>query len=111
MVPRPTAEKLLCFHDYRKEKYTEFRTNCFVQKETSLSSAIKKIHMPDFLTHLNNKEKIITKSAKFSIKQLPASIKSFEVARSRDIPIAEILQYNIFPANILFDEDYTFKPD
>ena len=52
--------------------------------------------MPDFLTHLNNKEKIITKSAKFSIKQLPASIKSFEVARSRDIPIAEILQYNIF---------------
>ena len=30
--------------------------------------------------------------------------------RSRDIPIAEILQYDLFPTNILFDEDYTFKP-
>ena len=25
--------------------------------------------------------------------------------------MAEILQYNLFPTNILFDEDYTFKPD
>ena len=33
VVPRSTAEELLCFYDYRKEKYIEFRTNRFVQKE------------------------------------------------------------------------------
>ena len=63
------------------------------------------------MTHLKNKEKTKTKSAKFFTKQLSASHKSFEVARSRGIPIAEILQYDLFPAYIVFDEDYTFKPD
>ena len=33
------------------------------------------------------------------------------MARSRGIPIAEILQYDISPTNILFHEDYTFKPN
>ena len=67
--------------------------------------------MPNFLTLLKDKEKTKTKSAKFSTKQLSASYKSFEVACSRGIPIAEILQYDLFPTNILFDEDYIFKPD
>ena len=67
--------------------------------------------MPNFLTHLKNKEKTKTKSSKFSTKQLSASHKSFEVAHSRGILIAEILQYDLFPTNILFDEDYTFKLD
>ena len=67
--------------------------------------------MPSFLTHLKNKEKTKTKSATFSTKQLSASHKSLEVARNRGIPIAKILQYDLFPTNILFDEDYTFKPD
>ena len=58
--------------------------------------------MPNFLTHLKKKEKLKTKSA---------SHKSFQVARSRGIPIVEILQYDLFPTDILFDEDYTFKPD
>ena len=111
VVPRSTAEKLLCFFDYGKEKYIEFRTDRFVRKETGLSSSIKKIHMPNFLTRLKNKEKTRTKSAMFSTKQLSASHKSFEGARSRGIPIAEILQYDLFPTNILFDEDYTFKSD
>ena len=78
--------------------------------------------MPSFLTHLKNKEKTKTKSATFSTKasklssklfstKLSASHKSPEVAYNRGIPIAEILQYDLFPTNILFDEDYTFKPD
>ena len=67
--------------------------------------------MPNFLTHFKNKDKTKTNSAKFSTKQLSASHKSFEVARSRGIPIAEILQYDLFPTNTLFDKDYTFKPD
>ena len=33
------------------------------------------------------------------------------MACSRSISITEILQYNLFPANTLFDEDYTLKPD
>ena len=77
--------------------------------------------MPSFLTHLKNKEKTKTKSATFSTKasklssklfstKLSASHKSLEVARNRGIPIAEILQYDLFPTNILFNEDYTFKP-
>ena len=33
------------------------------------------------------------------------------MARGRGIPIAEILQYDLFPKNVLFDKDYTFKPD
>ena len=111
VVPRSTAEKLLCFYNYGKEKYIEFRTNRSVQKEASFSSTIKKIHMPNFLTHLKNKEKTKTKSSKFSTKQLSASHKSFEVAHSHGILIAEILQYDLFPTNILFDEDYTFKLD
>ena len=56
--------------------------------------------MPNFLTLLKRKEKTKTKSAKFSNKQLSASHKSFEVARSRGIPIAKILQYDLFPTNI-----------
>ena len=111
VVPCSTAEKLLCFYNYGKEKYIEFRTNRSVQKEASFSSTMKKIHMPNFLTHLKNKEKTKTKSSKFSTKQLSASHKSFEVAHSRGILIAEILQYDLFPTNILFDDDYTFKLD
>ena len=42
VVPRSTEEKLPCFYDYGKEKYIEFRTNGFFQKEISLSSNIKK---------------------------------------------------------------------
>ena len=33
------------------------------------------------------------------------------MACSRSISITEILQYNLFPANTLLDEDYTFKPE
>ena len=33
------------------------------------------------------------------------------MARSCGIRIAETRQHNVFPANILFVEDYTFKPD
>ena len=62
VVPSSTAEKLLCFYDYGIEKCIDFMINCLVQKETSLSSTIKKIHMPNFLTHLKNKEKTKTKS-------------------------------------------------
>ena len=111
VVPRSTAEKLLSFYDYGKEKYIEFRTNRFVQKETSLSSTIKKMHMPNFLIHLKNKEKTKIKSVKCSTKQLSASHKSMKWLVLRGIPIAEILQYDLFLTNILFDEDYTFKPD
>ena len=111
VVSRSTAEKPLCFYDYGKEKYIQFRANRFIQKDTSLSSTIKKIHMPNILTHLKNKEKTKAISAKFSTKQLSASHKSLEVDCSRGIPIAEFLQYELFPTNILFDEDYTFKPD
>ena len=106
VVPWFSAEKLLCFYDYGKERYFEFWTNRFVQKDTSLSSTIKKIHITNFLTHLK-KEKTKTESANLSTKQLSASYKSW----GRDIPIAEILQNGLFPTNILFDEDYTFKPD
>ena len=110
-VPRSTAEKPLCFYDYGKEKYIQFRANRFAQKDTSLSSTIKKIHMPNFLTYLKNKKKAKTISVKFSTKQLSASHKSLEVDCSRVIPIAEILQYDLLPTNILYDEDYTFKPN
>ena len=111
MVPHSTVEKILSFYDYQKKNYIEFKTKRLVQKDTSLSSIIKKIHMPNFLTHLRNKEKTKTKSTKLSTKQLSTSHKSFKVARSRSIPIAEILRYNLFPTNILFDKDYTFKRD
>ena len=33
------------------------------------------------------------------------------MACSRSISITEILLYNLFPANTLLDEDYTFKPE
>ena len=111
MVLRSTAEKLLCFYDYGTEKYIKFRRNHFDKKDASLSSTIKKIPMPKFLPYLKNKEKTKTKSAKLSSKQLSASNKSFEVARSRSIPIAEILRYNLFPSNILFDQGYILKLD
>ena len=110
VIPHSTAEKLLCFHDYGKEKYIEFRTNRFVQKERSLSSTIEKIHMPNFLTNLKNKEKKKKKNQlSFPFNNYQHHI--FEVAHSRGIPIAEILQYDISPTNILFHEDYTFKPN
>ena len=60
---------------------------------------------------LLNKEKTKIKSAKLSTKQLLALHKSFEVLPSRDIPMAEILQDDLFPTNTLFDEGYKFKPD
>ena len=104
MAPHSTVEKFLCFYDYGKEKPIEFRTNLFVQKDTSLLSTIKNIHMSNFLTNLKNKDKKKTKSAELSAKQLSAS-------RSRSILIVQILQYDLFPTNILFDKDYTFKPD
>ena len=66
-VPHSTEKKLICFYDKRKKKYVEFRTNRFVQNNASLSSTIKKIHMPNFLTLSKNKEKTKTKSAKFSL--------------------------------------------
>ena len=69
---------LLCFYDYGKEKHIEFRTNRFIQKDISFSSTIKKIQLTNFSTHLK--------------KQLSASQKS----RDQDIPIALILQYDIY---------------
>ena len=67
--------------------------------------------MPNFLIYLKNREKAKTKSAKLSTKQLSALHKLFEVARGHGILIAKIFQYDPFPTNILFDENYTFKPD
>ena len=94
-VPRSTAENLLCFYDYGKQKYIEFKTNRFVQKDTSFSSTTKKIYIPNLLTQEHVKTK--TKSAKLSPKHLSAPHKSFQMARSCSIPIAEILHYNLFP--------------
>ena len=89
---------LLCFYDYGKEKHIEFRTNRFIQKNISLSSTIKTIQMTNLSTHLKNKERAKTNSAKLSTKQLSASQKS----RGQGIPIALILQYDIYFQQIFY---------
>ena len=45
------------------------------------------------------------------VKDASASHKNFEIARSHGILISDILEYDIFETNSLFDDrDYTQKP-
>ena len=64
-----------------------------------------------FKAQLKNKDKRKTKWSNFSTKQLLLLRKSFEVARNCGIPKNEILQYDLFLTNLVFDDDYTLKLD
>ena len=53
VVPRSTAEKLPCFNDYGEKDTLNLEQIALPKKiqDTSLTSTIKKIHMPNILTH------------------------------------------------------------
>ena len=92
-----------------RKRHIEFRTNRFAQKDTRYKPHVnhqKDSHAKHFDPLKEERQNKISYA-----KQLRALHKSFEVARSLESLIAETLQYNLFPTNISFDEDYTCKPD
>ena len=87
--------------------YVQFRTERFVDRTVNLAATIKK----NKICYVFYGKKQLKKSSELSLKDFSASHINFEIARSRGMPISEILQYNIFEANSLFDDrGYTQKP-
>ena len=112
VVPSPVANRLLNFYEHGEEQYNKFSYDRFVTKTVSLSATIKKVKLPNFASaNTNNSTKKAVKSAEITVKDVSAAHKSYEIARGRGIPIAEILEYDLFRTNALFNGDFTTKPD
>ena len=111
VIPRPAAERLVNIYDHGKQADLQFRTDPFIKRTAGLSAPIKKARIKPSFSSL--KKCAFDKGTPLSIsaKQVSTSNKRVEIARSRSIPLSDILQYNIFDSNPLFDNNgYIKKP-
>ena len=105
VVSREKSDCILSFLENGSKNYLKFCEERFLKKEKKLADTIKRITAPQFLQK-NRKASTENKldTAKSSLKLLGKAQKEIEIARSRDYPLREILQYDLTRDCPLFDE-------
>ena len=78
-------------------------------KSCCLSDPIKKINLEQFSP--NEKEKVPRQSSDTCVRDLSDLQRNVDIARGRGISLAQVMEHDLLSTNILFDGDYTSKPD
>ena len=91
VVPPEASEHLLAFFNRGRNEYINFRKERYITKEKKLSDTIKRISLPPFLPKGKNKKQKPVSSKEGIKKDLQ---KHIDIARSRGIPMREILQFD-----------------
>ena len=86
-----------------------FRNERFVVKSCCLSDPIKKINFQQLSP--NKKEKVPRQSSDTHVKDLSDLQRNVDIARGSGISLAEVMEHDLLSTNILFDGDYTSKPE
>ena len=111
MSTAEASPKLLNFFKNGSEGYERFCTERFVSKTKQLSDTITKVNLPKFDAKPHN-VKSSTSTAKSATKQLGQALRQIDVARSRGVPMKDILSYDHSKGTALFDKyGLTTKPD
>ena len=89
-----------------------FRNEQFVEKSSRLSDPINKINLQQFSP--DAKEEVPPQQfSDIRVKDLSDLQRNVDVARERErgISLAQVMEHDLLTTNILFDGDYTSKPD
>ena len=82
----------------------------FVEKSKSLSATIKKALLPQFSSVSEKENKKSTNTEQGIAKEIAQSQKLIDIAKSRNISTAEILEFDLLQSSPLFDGDFPPKP-
>ena len=91
------------------ESYLLFRNEQFVEKSSRLLDPINKINLQQFSP--DAKEEVPQQFSDIRVKDLSDLQRNVDVARERGISLAQVMEHDLLTTNILFDGDYTSKPD
>ena len=103
------TQQLTEFYKNSVELYLSFRNEGFVEKSSRLSDPIKKINLQKFLP--DETEKVPRQSSDIRVKDLSDLERNVDVARGRGISLAQVMEHDLLSTNMLFDGDYTSKPN
>ena len=103
------TQQLTEFYKNSVESYLSFRNERFVEKSSRLFDPIKKINLQQFSP--DEKEKVPQESSDIRVKDLSDLQRNVDLARGRGISLAQVMEHDLLSTNILFDGDYTSKPD
>ena len=111
IVDDDVARRILNFNRDAEDRYIAFRNERYIDKYKKLSDTIIKVKMPDFAqTSKTGSSASAESSSQVSIKEI-SYLQKFEIARSRGIPITEILEHDLLSKSSLFENQFTAKPD
>ena len=104
-------QQLTEFYKNSVESYLSFRNKRFLEKSSWLSNPIKEINLQQFSP--DEKEKVPRQSSDIRVKDLSDLRRNVDVARGGEgsISLAQVMEHDLLSTNILFDGDYTSKPD
>ena len=105
------AKRLLSFFDHGQANYIEFRKERHINKTKILSDRITKNQLPLFQSNRKDANKAVPNKEKLLLKTQGMIQKELDIARSRHISMKHILNFNLSETSILFDGDFTSKPD
>ena len=110
MVPQEVTDRFIGFSSHGKNEYENFRRERFIDKYKNLSDTIHKVNLPIF-SSVEPKTKTISQNIR-SLTKLEKAQKHYGIARSRGIPIKNILHFDLTMQSCLFtDADLTEKPN
>ena len=91
-----------------KEKYIAYRKCVFVEKSQRISSTINRLNLNTMANNTSKPEK----TTKARVKEINIMDRNIEVARERGLTSQDLLQYDVVPSPMLFDDDGLMtKPD
>ena len=99
------------FFENGKEGYTNFRKERFIEKNKKLSDTRKRVNLPAFDRKYKSMPVTTDTTSKLAIKELSQAQRLIDIARSRMIPMTELLKFDMGIQNSLFDGEFTAKPD
>ena len=104
------ARRLLNFDENSMRRYESFRKERFIDKTKMLSETIQKSNLPHFATQSQEEAQKKSQCDKEVAKEVAHIQKLMDIAKSRHIPISEILEYDLLGASPLFEGDFPKKP-
>ena len=112
-VEDTVKEWFLNFNDNSLARYSQFRSAVYIDKDRKLSDTIKRANLPSFNSHqqCQTQKPAKTKENDEVLKEFAKLQKDFDIARSRNIPISDILEYDLMECSYLFEGDYPTKTD
>ena len=84
-----------------KEKYIAYRKCVFVEKSQRISSTINRLNLNTMANNTSKPEK----TTKARVKEINIMDRNIEVARERGLTSQDLLQYDVVPSPMLFDDD------